>query len=464
MSVTEKARDTIARHNMLQYSDRVVVGISGGADSVVLLHFLTGLREELGFDIAAAHLNHRLRGEESDRDERFVRDLCGALRVGLHVESADVAGLAASRGLTLEEAGREARYAFFRELARGQDAKIATAHTLSDSVETALLNLTRGTALRGLCGIPPVRGNIIRPLISCERREIEEYCRDNGLHFVTDSSNLSDDFARNRLRNHVLPVFASINPGFLGTAAAALESLKADADYLDDAAARFLTSMDFGNGTYRREGYLGQGRPIRFRVLLRLLLQNGVYADHRRLARLDAIIAAGSGAEQLADGLYLKACGKVFCIGGIREAQEHFCVRADIPCPSGTQVTDVFPDKNLRLMNTDYEYYEESIKYDKKLLKNALDCDRIDGIINCRQKIPGDAIRLNGRGCTKTLKKLFQEAGISPGERSKIFVLADPDGPVWVEGFGAAERAAVTDNTRRVLILDVVIGGCGNEG
>ena len=172
----------------------VVCAVSGGADSVAMLHALCALRAELGITVSAAHFNHRLRGAESDRDEAFVRTLCQTLGVSLSVSGADVAAHAARTGESVEEAARELRYAFFAQL----DGLIATAHTADDNLETVLLNLTRGTSLRGLCGIPPKRERIVRPMLCLTRREIEAYLTENALAHVEDSTNAAPDARRNR--------------------------------------------------------------------------------------------------------------------------------------------------------------------------------------------------------------------------------------------------------------------------
>ena len=206
-----KALEAVERYQMIQPGDTVAAGVSGGADSVALLDFLRHLRRSVPFTLLVCHLDHQLRGEESRRDAAFVRELAERWGLPYRCRQADAAAWARLHRLTVEEAGRQLRYAFFRECA-GETGKIATAHTLSDSMETVLLNLCRGTGPRGLRGIPPVRGNIIRPLFACTRREVEDYCQERGLAFVTDSTNLLPDYSRNRIRLEVLPRLELLNP------------------------------------------------------------------------------------------------------------------------------------------------------------------------------------------------------------------------------------------------------------
>lgn len=453
----KKVRDTIHKYRMLEAGDSIVAGVSGGADSVAMLHVLLSLCDEFALNITAAHLNHKLRGDESERDEHFVKDLCKRLKVRLAVESADIAALAKSRRLSIEEAGREARYAFFSRCCSGKNAcdggtmygvKIAVAHSLGDSVETMLLNLARGTGLRGLSGIPPKRDNIIRPLIECERAEIEAYCAENGIGFITDSTNFSDDFARNRIRRHAIPALLSVNEGFWCHAANTLEVLRSDADFLDSLAESEISVS--------RERYLSLPKSMRYRILSKMLSKHQIPIDKARLARLDSLVKEGIGAEQLTEEYFFKTDKSGFAVIQAQKRIGHFCVPVSVP-ENGEQLEiDVFSDKKLRLINTDYENCEENIKYIAKGLKNALDCVKISGSLVLRQKLPADSVRLVGRNCTKTLRKLFQERKLTTGQRERLFVLADDSGIVWVEGFGVTERVEVSEKTKRILILEAV--------
>lgn len=220
----------------------VLCAVSGGADSVCLLHALYRLRDKLDFTLSAAHFDHCLRGEESKRDAAFVAQFvslcCGPHHlsdgrvlpaVPLYSGSGDVAGEARSRGIGLEQAGREMRYRFLRQVARDIGAhRIATAHNANDNAETILFNLARGTGLRGLGGIPPVREELIRPLLTTSRREILAYLAHHSLPHMEDSSNDSDDYARNRIRHQVIPVLEELYPGFLARTADTAALLRAD--------------------------------------------------------------------------------------------------------------------------------------------------------------------------------------------------------------------------------------------
>ena len=211
-----RALELIKRENMLEKGGFVVAAVSGGCDSAALLNILCALSTELDLHILCAHVNHNLRGAESDGDEKFVREMCKKLKVPCKVFSAPVAEYAFEHHLSTEEAGRKLRYDFFEHCGAELDvnAKIATAHSLSDCAETFIFNAARGTGISGLCGIPKKRGNIIRPIIEFTRAELEEYCAQKGICFVTDSTNLTDEYARNKIRHNVIPTLRKINPAF----------------------------------------------------------------------------------------------------------------------------------------------------------------------------------------------------------------------------------------------------------
>ena len=210
----DKVRRWCRENAMLSPGQTVVCAVSGGADSVAMLHILCSLREALGVTVSAAHFNHRLRGAESDRDEAFVRKLCDDWGVPLAAASGDAAARARETGESLEEAARNLRYTFFASLGQA----VATAHTADDNLETMLLNFLRGTGLTGLGGIPPKRDFLVRPILCCTRQEVLAYLDAHRLPHVEDSTNAADDCVRNRLRHNVLPLLKAENPALAETA------------------------------------------------------------------------------------------------------------------------------------------------------------------------------------------------------------------------------------------------------
>lgn len=253
--------------SLLPAGSRVLCAVSGGADSVCLLHWLSG---QTDLQVFAAHFEHGLRGEESLRDAAFVEALCGKMGIPCLVEHGDAAAYAKEKHLGIEEAARELRYAFLERAAEAFSCdRIATAHNADDNAETMLLNLCRGAGTAGLRGIPPLRGRIVRPLLHCTREEIEDYLREHGLSHVEDSSNADDAFRRNLLRHQVLPVLRQLNPQVSKAALRTAELLREDEDCLDALAADFLQNFDDGESLPIRE-LLALHRAVSSRVLRRI--------------------------------------------------------------------------------------------------------------------------------------------------------------------------------------------------
>jgi tRNA(Ile)-lysidine synthase len=266
----------IRAEGMIPPGSRVLCALSGGADSVCLLGALYQLREKLGFSLLAAHYNHNLRGEESLRDEHFVRELLKTRfpDVQLHISGGDVSARAREMGTGLEETAREMRYAFLQETARntGSD-RIATAHTADDNAETVLLHLARGTGLQGLTGIAPIRGNIIRPLLTATRQDVEDFLSTNDLPHVEDSSNCDDYFARNRVRHQVIPVLEGLYPGFSRRVTENAAHLREDLDFLNHLGAELAAQAEEVSGGFviPARNLSAAPRPVAIRAVRQLL-------------------------------------------------------------------------------------------------------------------------------------------------------------------------------------------------
>ena len=287
----EKVKKAISDYDMLHSGEEAVVALSGGADSVSLLHALKELSGELGITLSACHVNHGLRGVESDGDMHFCEELCKALSVQLSVLDTDVRSFQ-QKHESIEETARRVRYDFFAEVSAGK--KLATAHNLNDSAETVLLNMMRGTGLKGICGIPPVRENIIRPLICCTRAEVEQYCAENGLSYVTDKTNLSTDYTRNKVRHIILPEMEKINGSVLETMSRMQQNIKADSDYLETLAENALAEAAVEGG-YSAERLRTLDKPIKGRAIRSILMRGGIEPSSLRISMTEEIINAGRG-------------------------------------------------------------------------------------------------------------------------------------------------------------------------
>lgn len=410
---------------MLEGCNRLLLACSGGADSSAMLDFFHRHAEEYGLTIYAAHFNHRLRGEESDRDEAFVRALCEKYSIPFFTASRDVAKAAARQKISVEMAAREARYAFLEQKAAELGARIATAHHAEDNLETMLLNLTRGTGLRGLCGIPPVRDGIIRPLLSCTKDEILAYCEKHHIEYVTDSSNESDLYSRNRIRAEVLPVLSQLNPRLSETAGRTAAWLREDEALLSEMALSLLRDSA-ASGGLKAELLLSAPAPVRRRALAAAVFaQTGIRPDSRMLQQAEEIL--GGGRLQLAGKWFLICRKGLLRVADLTKADRVVPVRI---VPGENRVGS----KKIVLSRENYE------NADKMHFKSSLSCDKIKGYLRAGSRLQGATFHPAGRGVGKSLKKLFWESGIPAEQRENLIVLTDDEGVVWIEGFGPDER------------------------
>lgn len=408
--------------------DRVLCAVSGGADSMCLLARMLSLAAQTGFTVLCAHFDHRQRGEESQRDADFVRAWCAEHAVACLVE--------AYEGSRHDEAAlREARYAFLRRVAAGQHCRwIATAHTADDQLETMLLNLARGSGLRGISGIAPVQDDLLRPMLDTTRAEVEAYLLEHRIPHVEDSSNASDEYARNRLRRAAVPALQSVNAQAVRHAAETAALLREDADYLDSLALKALEQ----DGS-SLEALRSLPRPIRARVF-RLRFGAGLSRQH-----IEALHA-----------FCMEDAPAALDLPGVRVLREQGRLRAAAETPPLPELTLTpgqtyhLPAQGLRITvsetDTVPEIYDSFTVY---RFKSA----EIRGKLTLTARRPGDAIRIAGRGCTKRLSDLFLEAGVPVSERDQIPVLRDDLGPAAVFGFGVAERLAPAGGAPVITVM-----------
>lgn len=452
-ALAKKAYETINRYKMFESKSPVLVGVSGGADSMALLRFLCSLREKMGMKVYAAHVNHGIRGEEARRDEVYVKEWCRENSVELFILHANVKARAAKNGETVEEAGRFVRYGFFREKADEIGAVTATAHTLSDSIETFLLNFSRGTGLRGLCGIPPVRGGIIRPLIRCTRQDTEEYCHYYGIKYLDDSTNFSRDYTRNRIRLDVVPELYRINSSFDKAAARLFDSLEDDRNCLEAAAEKRLRSAEVFPSEYIAGELTNDcDRAVLARCISKAAARfTGEAQESLHITAVLEMLEKGSGKTEIKGG----------CFASVKNNRLIF----EKPVPKKTPGSDfcaplkvgIYENDKYKLVISPISLSElKNLKnINKRYSKNVLDCDKIRGNALVRLKSEGDKISPAGRNVTKTLKKLFNEMKISVDARPYIPVAADDDGVIWAAEIGVSERCKLTDETKNAILLEI---------
>ncbi len=415
--------------------------MSGGADSVALLHFLWKTE---GVEVAAAHYNHCLRGKESDADEEFVKALCAAMGIECITERGNVAAYAAENGKSTEDAARTLRYEFLRKAAAKLGcSRIATAHNADDNAETVLLNLTRGTGLKGLCGIPPVRGEIVRPFLQTSREEIEEYLDQNGLQHIEDSSNATDDYSRNRIRHHVSPVLRELNPSFSAAVARMTESLREDEEYIASAAEEFIGREAEAN-RIGVDAVMALESSVRMRVF-RLMHGGELSAVHCKAIENICLVRSVHAHADVPGMRVSREFDKlIFGAGEPRKIR-----RRELKIGERLWISELGAEISC-------EYVPSCSEIHKSLNTFYLKSESICGSLFLASRSEGDKIRLEGRNCTKSLKKLFSEARLELGEREKRLVFYDEEGAVAVSGFGIAQRCSAKIGDNCIVIKQII--------
>lgn len=428
----KKVTEAITRFGMLQNVKHITVALSGGADSMALLYALLALKNELNIEkISAAHLNHQIRDEEAIRDQHFVTQKCQELGIELIAGSVDVPEYARRKNLSLELAARKLRYKFFESI----DADIiATAHTASDNIETVIFNLTRGTALSGLCGIPPKRDRYIRPLILCTRSDVESYCAQNDIEFVTDSTNLSDEYTRNKIRHSVVPVLKSFNESAENAVSRMTASLREDEDFINNMVQKEFDKL-YADGKLSIGEVASLHPAIAKRIIVKYCSIIGVDVDNFHINAIYDICLSGGKTSLPQDK-------SAYTTNGMLKITDSKKNEANVQF-----VVDIQKKNNDLFVNNQ--------KIHNLLLKNILDCDKIVGQLVLRSRNMGDTIRLKNKKCTKTLKKLFCEYKIPLDERENLPVLCDDLGVVWIHKIGVAERCAADQNSNVIYKISV---------
>lgn len=426
MSLVKQTAQTIAQYDMLKSAQPVLVALSGGADSIALLLVL----RELGYPVYAYHLNHCLRGAESERDAEFVHSLCIKLQIPCVIEREDVSAYAQETGESIETAARKLRYERLAQCAAKQGIqRIATAHTADDNLETMLFHLARGTGTKGMTGIPPVRGKMIRPLWHAVRTDIESYLEACAQMFVTDSSNLTVAYTRNRIRHMVVPVLRQINPDCAGAATRLAEQLRED-----DKTLHILAEQALEAGTCQQGIQISAFdtfQAVRSRMLMQLLTCAGVPMQQisaRHIQQLTVLLTSRTPCSSSLPG-------------GFRAYQEkgylrivHEPERPSIPLFEGFCAP--LWDTAVKLTITRKKPHEV---FRKRCDTFLTDCGTINsGTLTARVAAPKDRLRLpNARGF-RQLKRIFADHKILPSVQADLAVIEDCQGIIAVQSVGVS--------------------------
>ncbi|MCI8513726.1 MAG: tRNA lysidine(34) synthetase TilS [Lachnospiraceae bacterium] len=433
----------IREHNMMEAGDRILVGVSGGADSTCLLCMLRELAPELGISLEALHIHHRIRGEAADADAAFVRELCGRLQIPFYQETIDVPALAREKRLSLETAGRQARYEAFEDWRRKQDAdRIAVAHQKDDNVETVLMRLFRGSGLEGLCGILPVRGRIVRPLLCVSRAELEDWLEERKQPWREDATNREEEALRNRLRNRVLPylrekVNAGVDENVLRAAGILCDANR----YMNRAARMGLKrcagfregEMRFAAAAVKEED--AEILPYMLRQAVEECKGDAEDLSYRHIRSIQSLFEDGK--ERRID---LPGKLTAFREGGdvvIRVREEE------------KKETEPLLSLQMRVFP-----YDSDKKIPQKRYTKWFDYDKIQRCVTIRHRREGDYLSIGPAG-NKKLRRYFIDNKIPKAERERCTLAADGSHILWIVGYRISEAYKVTEETKLVLEISV---------
>jgi len=453
VEIHRKVLGTIRRLRLLQEGDRIVLGVSGGPDSVALLHILFALREQCGWTLAVAHLHHGLRGRDAEEDLEFVQGLSQDLGLPFFHGRLPEDALRSQKG-SLQEAARKARYDFLESVRSHWGARcIAVGHQADDQAETVLAALLRGAGTKGLAGIPYVRGSVIRPILDLTREEILRYLDRRGLPYRVDPSNEQETFLRNRIRHHLLPLLREFYSPRIDDRLRRIAHLCAQEDAFMEASTDQIWRRLARLGDRRVEIPLSAYRETPAAVRLRLLRRSVAYlrGDTRglswvHLVRLDEL-ALEDGRERWVHlpGRLRGVVGGGAVMLGWEEEFRSGCFRYPVEVPGETTI----PEAGLRIR---WELVEGTgLSRRRKGEGVLLDLEAMDGELVVRSPLPGDRFRPAGLGGSRKVKDLLIDAKVPRRDRWRVPVLVDRRGPLWVVGHRLDERVRPGPETKKIL-------------
>ncbi|MCI9082519.1 MAG: tRNA lysidine(34) synthetase TilS [Lachnospiraceae bacterium] len=461
----KKVRNFMEQYHMVEKGDCVLAAVSGGADSLCLLMLLLELHRELGIRLCAVHVEHGIRGEESLKDAEFVEKFCLHNQIPCKICRCDAVRYAKEQKISLEEGARELRYQYFRQTAEAFKAdKIAVAHNQNDCAETMLFHLARGTELRGLCGIWPVRDQIIRPLLCVERREIESYLAEHDQLYCKDQTNEELLYTRNKIRHQILPVLSEINDQAVAhmnqTAVSAYEAWELIENLTDHAVKEYMFQKD---GGYFLSDKLLNEKPVILRAVLHRILTQAA-GKSRDISRIHV--------RQIQDLFHLQTGRVITLPEGVQARRTYQGILLIRKENQGLDIEQewLLPEKGSVFISS-YEYEVQTRVFDKisqneEIPKNRytkwMDYDKIKGTMRMRTPQEQDFLVIDAQGNRKKLNRYFADEKVPGYRRGQMLLLADDTHILWVIGYRISEDVKVTEHTRRILEIRVN-GGTAHE-
>ncbi len=429
-----KVKSALSRAGINNKSS-VAVAFSGGCDSCALLHTLSILKSEIGFHLCAIHVNHGIRGAEAASDAEFAISFCKSIGVQIDIRNCNVPLECQRTGESTELCARRIRYEIFDEyVAHG--FTVATAHTASDNTETVLFNLTRGTGIKGMCGIPFVRDGYVRPILSCTRAETELYCNKCGIKYAIDSTNLTDDYTRNFIRHNVVPMLKKVNPSIDDAFMSMTDQLSTIDSYLDQMTEYAISDCRITGRTFNRKKLVELNKAILTRLIRHVVYElTDLYIDYDTTMRIFTVII-DCGKVQISDDYFVSATKNKVNFYSVSD-----CDSINMPL----EICE-FSNNFIKLNITSAHIVN------KLLMQNTIDCDKIVGEAVIRNRISGECIKLPNRP-TKQVRRLMNEYEIPAHLRDGLPLIADSDGVIFIPFIGVAERVLPNENSKNLIIV-----------
>lgn len=453
--VFEKVLSTINKYNLIKSGDKIVIGISGGPDSVCLLHILNRLKEKLDIEIYAAHLNHQIRGIEAQKDALYVSNICDEMGITYFLKSIDVPKYCKDNSLSIEEGARKLRYEMFDEIKeKTKSNKIAIGHNLNDQAETVLMRIMRGTGLQGLRGIEYTRKNgVIRPLLDIERKDIEKYCEVHNLNPRIDESNLQNIYTRNKIRLELIPyMMDNFNTNLIESIVRMSNNLRSDSEYIEiESESKFkdICKVTSDVVNIRVNDFIKLHNAIKVRILrkgIKHILGDTNFIDQKHIedimefeneSKINKMLTLPRGVF-----VYRKKDSITLTTTEIINKEIEFLY--NIPTNGFVKIKELKTIIETQTMTKD-RY--KNMKLDK--MSKGFDLNKIKGGMVVRSRQQGDKIKLVGG--TKKIKDLFIDLKIPREERCKVPIISDEQGILQVGQYKSSENYKIDENTKEVL-------------
>ncbi len=461
MILIEKVKEIIESYGLIKENDNILIGLSGGPDSMALLFCLLEIKKSISFNIVLAHVNHGVRGEDARADQVFVEKLAKDLDLAFYTKNVDMVAYGKEKGITAEEAGRELRYGFFREILKEiGGGKIAVAHNKNDQVETLLMRIIRGTGIDGLKGMTYRVDDIIRPILHIERREIEQFLKDRSIESVLDKTNLEPIYTRNKVRLELIPYLEeNFNPKTIDSIWRLSNLASEDVDFLNEYTMDRINSIrvksDGSKVVLSREKFLKDPKAIRQRVLRQAILEikkslQGISEVH--IDNALELIGNGTGNKEidLIDNIKIRISYDQIIIENKAKIKME-----SRPYSYGFSVPGTLIINNEFLFESQIIEVDNNFVIEKKDNTKYFDYDRIKGGLEIRNRKNGDRFVPFGMEGSKKLKDYLIDEKVPLDMRDNIPLLVDDENIIYVVGYRTSNIYRVRPETKRVLKVTV---------